>query len=40
VIANFKEVGTIFNVTRARVPRALNKLRHPSWSKKIIEFLE
>ncbi|MCX8037927.1 MAG: RNA polymerase sigma factor RpoD [Candidatus Sumerlaeia bacterium] len=39
-----EEVGTIFNVTRERVrqieTKALNKLRHPSRRKKLIEFLE
>ena len=37
-------VGTIFNVTRERVrqieTKALNKLRHPSRRKKLIEFME
>lgn len=39
-----EEVGTIFNVTRERVrqieTKALNKLRHPSRRKKLIEFME
>jgi len=39
-----EEVGTIFNVTRERVrqieTKALNKLRHPSRRKRLIEFLE
>jgi RNA polymerase primary sigma factor len=39
-----EEVGTIFNVTRERVrqieTKALNKLRHPSRRRKLIEFLE
>jgi RNA polymerase primary sigma factor len=39
-----EEVGTIFNVTRERVrqieTKALNKLRHPSRRKQLIEFME
>ena len=39
-----EEVGMIFNVTRERVrqieTKALNKLRHPSRRKKLIEFME
>jgi RNA polymerase primary sigma factor len=39
-----EEVGTIFNVTRERVrqieTKALNKLRHPSRRKSLIEFME
>ncbi len=39
-----EEVGTIFNVTRERVrqieTKALNKLRHPSRRKRLIEFME
>ena len=39
-----EEVGTIFNVTRERVrqieTKALNKIRHPSRRKKLIEFME
>jgi RNA polymerase primary sigma factor len=39
-----EEVGTIFNVTRERVrqieTKALNKLRHPSRRRKLIEFME
>jgi RNA polymerase primary sigma factor len=39
-----EEVGTIFNVTRERVrqieTKALNKLRHPSRRKHLIEFME
>jgi RNA polymerase primary sigma factor len=39
-----EEVGTIFNVTRERVrqieTKALNKLRHPSRRKELIEFME
>ncbi|MEQ8821859.1 MAG: RNA polymerase sigma factor RpoD [Sumerlaeia bacterium] len=39
-----EEVGTIFNVTRERVrqieTKALNKLRHPSRRKALIEFME
>ncbi|GAB4325180.1 MAG: RNA polymerase sigma factor RpoD [Candidatus Sumerlaeia bacterium] len=39
-----EEVGTIFNVTRERVrqieTKALNKLRHPSRRKILIEFME
>ena len=39
-----EEVGTIFNVTRERVrqieTKALNKLRHPSRRKNLIEFME
>ncbi|MBN1518185.1 RNA polymerase sigma factor RpoD [Candidatus Sumerlaeota bacterium] len=39
-----EEVGTIFNVTRERVrqieTKALNKLRHPSRRKVLIEFME
>jgi RNA polymerase primary sigma factor len=39
-----EEVGTIFNVTRERVrqieTKALNKLRHPSRRRELIEFME
>ncbi|MEI7633462.1 MAG: RNA polymerase sigma factor RpoD [bacterium] len=39
-----EEVGTIFNVTRERVrqieTKALNKLRHPSRRKDLVEFME
>ncbi len=39
-----EEVGAIFNVTRERVrqieTKALNKLRHPSRRKRLIEFME
>ena len=39
-----EEVGTIFNVTRERVrqieTKALNKLRHPTRRKRLIEFME
>ncbi len=39
-----EEVGAIFNVTRERVrqieTKALNKIRHPSRRKKLIEFME
>ena len=39
-----EEVGTIFNVTRERVrqieTKALNKLRHPTRRKQLIEFME
>ena len=39
-----EEVGTIFNVTRERVrqieTKALNKLRHPSRRKDLLEFME
>ena len=39
-----EEVGTIFNVTRERVrqieTKALNKLRHPSRRKGLIEFMD
>jgi RNA polymerase primary sigma factor len=39
-----EEVGTIFNVTRERVrqieTKALNKLRHPSRRKQLLEFME
>ncbi len=39
-----EEVGTIFNVTRERVrqieTKALNKLRHPSRRRRLIEFME
>jgi RNA polymerase primary sigma factor len=39
-----EEVGTIFNVTRERVrqieTKALNKIRHPSRRKTLIEFME
>jgi len=39
-----EEVGTIFNVTRERVrqieTKALNKLRHPTRRRRLIEFME
>ncbi|PKO16205.1 RNA polymerase sigma factor RpoD [candidate division BRC1 bacterium HGW-BRC1-1] len=39
-----EEVGTIFNVTRERVrqieTKALNKLRHPSRRKELLDFME
>ena len=39
-----EEVGTIFNVTRERVrqieTKALNKLRHPTRRRQLIEFME
>jgi RNA polymerase primary sigma factor len=39
-----EEVGAIFNVTRERVrqieTKALNKLRHPSRRRRLIEFME
>jgi len=41
---DFKQLFALFNVTRERVrqieTKALNKLRHPSRRKKLIEFLE